>query len=102
MSHQNTVRPVRSTASSFAATTHAPDDPPLPNWLTHGLLALAGSVLFGLACASAWLSYHAQVAYVVAHNGDHQREAKVWALLLDAGAAGVSLLRLYETLRRRT
>lgn len=102
MSHQNTVWPVRSTASSFAATTHAPDDPPLPNWLTYGLLALAGSMLFGLACASAWLSYHAQVAYVVVHNGNHQAEAKVWALLLDAGTAGVSLLRLYETLRRRT
>ena len=28
-------------------------------------------------------------------------EAKVWALLLDAGTAGVSLLRLYETLQRR-
>jgi hypothetical protein len=66
------------------------------------LLILASCVLFALACASAWLSYHAQVAYVLAHNGNLRAEAKVWALLLDTGTAGVSLLRLYETLRRRT
>jgi hypothetical protein len=62
---------------------------------------LASGVLFTLACASAWLSYHAQVDYVLAHNGNQATEAKVWALLLDTGTAGVSLLRLYETLRRR-
>jgi hypothetical protein len=62
---------------------------------------LASGVLFALACASAWLSYHAQVDYVLAHNGNQAAEAKVWALLLDTGTAGVSLLRLYETLRRR-
>jgi hypothetical protein len=74
----------------------------LPTWLTNGLLLLASGVLCALAGASAWLSYHAQVAYVLAHNGDQVAEARVWALLLDAGTAGVSLLRLYETLRRQT
>jgi hypothetical protein len=59
-------------------------------------------VLFALACASAWLSYHAQVGYVLAHNGNLRTEAKIWALLLDAGTAGVSLLRLYETVQRRS
>jgi hypothetical protein len=62
---------------------------------------MASVVLMALAGASAWLSYHAQVAYVLAHNGGLAAEARVWALLLDAGTAGVSLLRLYETLRRR-
>jgi hypothetical protein len=61
---------------------------------------VASGVLLALACASAWLSYHAQVDYVLAHNGNQAAEAKVWALLLDTGTAGVSLLRLYETLRR--
>ncbi|MEY9857988.1 hypothetical protein ABH935_003601 [Catenulispora sp. GAS73] len=76
--------------------------PPLPTWITNGLLALSVTVLFALACASAWLSYHAQVTYVLAHNGNQAVEAKVWALLLDAGTAGISLLRLYEALQRRT
>jgi hypothetical protein len=62
---------------------------------------LASVVLMTLACASAWLSYHAQVSYVLAHNGNQAMQARVWALLLDAGTAGVSLLRLYETLRRQ-
>lgn len=72
-----------------------------PTWLSGSLLALASCVLFTLACASAWLSYHAQIAYVLAHNGNQRTEAKVWALLLDTGTAGVSLLRLYETLRQQ-
>ncbi|MEZ0109275.1 hypothetical protein ABH920_003285 [Catenulispora sp. EB89] len=102
MSHQNTVWPVRAVAPSSAAAGHASDAPPLPTWLATGLLALSGGVLLALACASAWLSYHAQVGYVLAHNGNQAAEARVWALLLDAGTAGVSLLRLYETLQRRT
>jgi len=77
------------------------DAPDLPTWLTNGLIVLASGVLLALACASAWLSYRAQVAYVQAHNGDMSSEANVWALLLDTGTAGVSLLRLYETLRQR-
>ena len=85
---------VRPEKQSVDATT-------LPAWLTNGLLMLASGVLFALACASAWLSYNAQVVYVLEHNGNQAAEAKVWALLLDAGTAGVSLLRLYETLQRR-
>jgi hypothetical protein len=83
-----------------------PDEEPVeatayPAWLANGLLILASLVLFSLACASAWLSYHAQVSYVLAHDGGQADEAKVWAFLLDTGTAGVSLLRLYETLRSR-
>lgn len=72
-----------------------------PQWLTRSLLILACAVLLALACASAWLSYHAQVAYVRSRNGDEPTQARVWALLLDAGTAGVSLLRLHEALRQR-
>jgi hypothetical protein len=92
--------PVRPT--SFPAL-HAdrPAGTALPEWVTNGVLALGSLVLFALAGASAWLSYHAQVAYVLAHNGDHAAQAHVWALLLDAGTAGLSLLRLHETLRGR-
>jgi hypothetical protein len=101
MSHQSTAWPARPAASSPRAAEAPPKAPVLPPWLTYGLLALASCVLFALACASAWLSYHAQVSYVLAHNGDQAVEARIWALLLDTGTAGVSLLRLYETLRRR-
>ena len=102
MSHQNTAWPARPAGPSAAATTHASKVAPTPNWLAHALLALAGTVLFALAFASAWLSYQAQVGYVLAHNGNLRAEAQIWALRLDAGTAGVSLLRLYETLQRRT
>lgn len=76
-------------------------DAVLPGWISGGLLGLASLTLLALAGASAWLSYHAQVAYVLAHNGEHAAQARVWALLLDAGTAGVSVLRLYETLGER-
>lgn len=102
MSHQSTAWPVRLAAPSPATATRSSDTSPPPNWLTYGLLATAGSVLFALACASAWLSYHAQLTYVLAHNGSQRTEGKVWALLLDAGTAGVSLLRLHGTMQRRT
>ncbi|WP_194893739.1 DUF2637 domain-containing protein [Catenulispora pinisilvae] len=101
MSHQNTAWLVHRTAPSDAPTTRTPNTPQPPAWITNGLLTLSGVVLFALACASAWLSYHAQLVYVLAHNGDLAAEARVWALLLDAGTAGVSLLRLYETLQGR-
>lgn len=100
MSHQTTAWAARPAASNQPAK-QSTGTPVLPAWLTNGLLTLASGVLFALACASAWLSYHAQVAYVLAHNGNLAAEARVWALLLDAGTAGVSLLRLYETLRGR-
>lgn len=102
MSHQNTAWPARPAGPSPAATSYASNASPPPNWIAHALLALAGTMLLALACASAWLSYNAQVGYVLAHNGNLRAEAKIWALLLDAGTAGVSLLRLYETLQRRT
>lgn len=101
MSHQSTAWPTRPAASSFRAAEAPPKAPVLPTWLTNGLLALASCVLLALACASAWLSYHAQVSYVLAHNGNQAAEARIWALLLDTGTAGVSLLSLYEALRRR-
>lgn len=101
MSHQTTAWRVHPAASPIRTANQPIEAPALPSWLIHGLLMLASGVLLGLACASAWLSYHAQVAYVLAHNGNHAAPARVWALLLDAGTAGVSLLRLYETLRRR-
>lgn len=99
--HISTVWPARPTGSSPRAAKQLSDAPASLTWLTNGLLALASCVLLALACASAWLSYHAQIDYVLAHNGNQAAEAKVWALLLDTGTAGVSLLRLYETLRRR-
>ena len=102
MSHQSiTAWPTRTAAASPRVVRRQSDALDSPTWLTNGLLMLASAVLFTLACASAWLSYHAQVDYVLAHNGNQAAEAKVWALLLDTGTAGVSLLRLYETLRRR-
>jgi hypothetical protein len=102
MTIENTAYLVSPAAGPPRTLGQPPDsvrEPPM--WLTNGLLMLASSTLLVLACASAWLSYHAQVAYVLVHNGDNAAEARVWALLLDAGTAGVSLLRLYETLRRR-
>ena len=102
MSHQTTAWLARPAASPNQSTKRPAGLPALPAWLTVGLLTLASGVLFALACASAWLSYHAQVAYVLAHNGNQAAQARVWALLLDAGTASVSLLRLYETLRSRS
>ena len=102
MSHQTTAWLAPPAPSQIPPEARATDSANLPTWLTTGLLVLASVVLFALASASAWLSYHAQVSYVLAHNGGRTAEAKVWAFLLDAGTAGVSLLRLYETLRGRS
>lgn len=101
MSDHTTAVLTRSAVSSAVAVDRPVDKQALPAWLINGLLASASSVLLALACASAWLSYHAQVAYVSAYNGGQPSQARVWALLLDTGTAGVSLLRLYETLRDR-
>lgn len=102
MSHQTTAWRVRPAPSPTSTDEERhPDAVAPPMWLTNGLLIVASAVLLALALASAWLSYHAQVGYVLAHNGRQPAEAKVWALLLDAGTAGVSLLRLYKTLQRR-
>src|SRR5262249_26377228 len=101
MSHQTTAWLARPAPSQIPSEEHAADAASLPTWLTTGLLVLASAVLLALASASAWLSYHAQFSYVLAHNGGQAADAKVWAILLDAGTAGASLLRLYETLRGR-
>lgn len=101
MLSQTTAWFVRPAASSSRAVGRSPEAGELPVWITNSLLLLASIVLVALACASAWLSYHAQVAYVLVHNGNQAMQARVWALLLDTGTAGVSLLRLYETLRRQ-
>jgi Protein of unknown function (DUF2637) len=98
MSHQTTAWRLSPSASLTPAVPRA-DASSTPGRLASGVLALASLILLALACASAWLSYHAQVDYVLAHNGDLRAQARVWALLLDTGTAGVSLLRLYETLR---
>lgn len=100
MLHQSTTMPAPLTA----VLAGPPDRVAAPRpaaWLGNALLALASVMLLSLAGASAWLSYHAQVDYVLAHNGEQTARAHVWALLLDSGTAGVSLLRLYETLRAR-
>ena len=68
---------------------------------TKALILASSAVMLVLAIACAWLSYHAQVGYVRAHNGDQAEQARVWAVLLDSGTVGVSLLRLDETLRMR-
>lgn len=101
MSSQTTAWLARPAASPVPPANRAPDGRALPALLANGLLAVASLVLFALAGASAWLSYHAQVAYVLVHNGEMAAQARVWALLLDVGTAGVSLLRLHETLHGR-
>lgn len=101
MSHQTTAWAASPAYSAVQPAEYSTDPATLPAWLANLLLILASAVLFALACASAWLSYHAQVDYVRAHNGGRATEARVWALLLDTGTAGVSLLRLYETLWRQ-
>lgn len=100
MSHQTTAWRARPAATRNGPRESAANPEP-PLWLTRCVLVSASLVLLALACASAWLSYHAQVAYVLSRNGEHAAQARVWALLLDAGTAGVSLLRLHETLHGR-
>ena len=77
--------------------------PALKRWScpTKVLLSASSVVMIVLAVACGWLSYHAQFGYVRAHNGNQAEQARVWAVLLDAGTVGVSLLRLDETLRMR-
>lgn len=96
MSHQTTATAVPATA--IAPGSHPVGERLGPRWLAGALLITASALLLALAGASAWLSYRAQVAYVLAHDGHAYAQAQVWALLLDTGTAGVSLLRLYEAL----
>jgi Protein of unknown function (DUF2637) len=98
MCHQTMAWPTGLTTGPDHPSPEATDAIALPRWLTYGLFGLASLVLLALACASAWLSYHAQVDYVFDHNGEQATAARVWALLLDCGTAGLSLLRLYEAL----
>ncbi|MBS2966017.1 DUF2637 domain-containing protein [Actinocrinis puniceicyclus] len=98
MLHQSTSLPARRNAVSAGQPDRVSAAGPAA-WIANGLLASATMILMALACASAWLSYRAQVDYVLTHNGEQVVQARVWALLLDLGTAGVSLLRLYEALR---
>lgn len=99
MSHQTTAWPAHAAMRARQRGSRAA----IGHWTrpTKALLAMSSAVMIALAVACAWLSYHAQVGYVRAHNGDETEQARVWAVLLDAGTAGVSMLRLHETLRMR-
>ena len=100
MSHQITAWPAEAATPMDASGWRVA----FKRWScpTKVLLSASSIVMIVLAIACAWLSYHAQVAYVRAHNGNQAQEARVWAVLLDTGTVGVSLLRLDETLRMRS
>ena len=99
MSHDFTARPAYAGTTAQAPGWRAA----LKGWSrpTKVLIVLSSTVMIILAIACGWLSYHAQVGYAQAHNGGQVDQARAWAALLDAGTAGVSLLRLHETLRMR-
>ncbi|MGV2915599.1 DUF2637 domain-containing protein [Streptomyces alfalfae] len=59
-------------------------------------------MMFVLAGIAAWLSYGAQREYAHAHNGGDWDAATGFALLLDAGALSLSLIRFFEALTLRS
>ncbi|MET8822525.1 DUF2637 domain-containing protein [Streptomyces rochei] len=65
-------------------------------------LAIAFVIIFCIAGIAAWLSFGAQKAYAFDRNGGSWSAATGFALLLDAGALGLSLLRLFEALTARS
>ncbi|MFJ2193751.1 hypothetical protein ACIOJE_38345 [Kitasatospora sp. NPDC087861] len=71
-----------------------------------GLSVLALGVgclmLFTIAAVAGWLSFGAQRQYAHSHNGGHWDAATGFALLLDAGALGLSLFRFFESLTLRS
>ncbi|WP_329020914.1 DUF2637 domain-containing protein [Streptomyces sp. NBC_01601] len=69
-----------------------------------GVISLAGAfvIIFCIAGIAAWLSFGAQKAYAFDRNGGSWDAATGFALLLDAGALGLSLLRLFEALTARS
>jgi hypothetical protein len=65
-------------------------------------LAIAFVIIFCIAGIAAWLSFGAQKAYAFDRNGGSWSAATGFALLLDAGALGLSLMRLFEALTARS
>jgi hypothetical protein len=65
-------------------------------------LAVAFAIIFCIAGIAAWLSFGAQKAYAFDRNGGSWDAATGFALLLDAGALGLSLMRLFEALTARS
>ncbi|MER6256284.1 DUF2637 domain-containing protein [Streptomyces sp. NPDC001584] len=65
-------------------------------------LGVAFVIIFCIAGIAAWLSFGAQKAYAFDRNGGSWDAAMGFALLLDAGALGLSLLRLFEALTARS
>ncbi|MBT1184763.1 DUF2637 domain-containing protein [Streptomyces sp. CJ_13] len=59
-------------------------------------------MMFVLAGIAAWLSFGAQREYAHAHNGGDWDAATGFALLLDAGALSLSLIRFFEALTVRS
>ncbi|MFF1733698.1 DUF2637 domain-containing protein [Streptomyces sp. NPDC058247] len=65
-------------------------------------LGVAFVIIFCIAGIAAWLSFGAQRQYAFDRNGESWTAATGFALLLDAGALGLSLLRLFEALTARS
>ncbi|MFE3558358.1 DUF2637 domain-containing protein [Streptomyces sp. NPDC059193] len=65
-------------------------------------LAVGCVMMFVLAGIAAWLSFGAQREYAHAHNGGNWDAATGFALLLDAGALSLSLIRFFEALTLRS
>ncbi|MFF8387740.1 DUF2637 domain-containing protein [Streptomyces kanasensis] len=65
-------------------------------------LSVSFVIIFCIAGIAAWLSFGAQKAYAFDRNGGSLTAATGFALLLDAGALGLSLLRLFEALTARS
>lgn len=65
-------------------------------------LAVGCVMMFVLAGIAAWLSFGAQREYAHAHNGGDWDAATGFALLLDAGALSLSLIRFFEALTLRS
>ena len=86
--YQQTTWPVSPAVPPFRQAGQPVGGTVLPSWLTGGLLLLASGVSFALAVASAWLSYHAQVSYVLAHNGNQAAQAHCEKQAAQRNAAG--------------
>ncbi|WP_328373191.1 DUF2637 domain-containing protein (plasmid) [Streptomyces sp. NBC_00445] len=65
-------------------------------------LAVGCIMMFVIAGIAAWLSFGAQREYAHAHNGGDWNAATAFALLLDAGALSLSLIRFFEALTLRS
>ncbi|MFJ8015004.1 DUF2637 domain-containing protein [Streptomyces sp. NPDC096339] len=65
-------------------------------------LAVGCLMMFVLAGIAAWLSFGAQREYAHTHNGGNWDAATAFAMLLDAGALSLSLIRFFEALTLRS